>query len=277
MNMEREKVTLIGGNGSLGQHFSNFFKKNNIDYFIPEKGDISFFKENSGNVFYLAGLTSDFRTRPFETVEAHVCFLKNFLQKASFQSLTYFSSTRVYSGAENTSEHADLHLNPSNASDLYNFSKLMGEALCLHSGHKNVKVVRLSNVVSFRHDTDIFLNQILSEGKKSGKIFLKSHPDSSKDYIYIDDVVEIIIKIAISTHTGIFNIASGESISNITLLEMIKKVLRFDFELSTSEPIQIFKKIDTRKISTLVGANPRPFHDYFPAFLEKFSKNDKLF
>ena len=138
-------ATLIGGHGFIGSHLLEELKKTHWDVLVSEKNDPRLLTEELGHVFYCAGLTADFRQRPFDTVHAHVSDVASILQKSAFKSLTYLSSTRVYSGAISTKEDAVLQVNPTDANDLYNLSKLMGESICLQSG-KNVRVVRLSNV-----------------------------------------------------------------------------------------------------------------------------------
>ena len=80
---------------------------------------------------FAIGLTADFRSRPLDTMDAHVSALAEVLRCGRFDSLTYLSSTRVYAGLPRGCGNATLVVNPSDASDLYNLSKLAGEALCL--------------------------------------------------------------------------------------------------------------------------------------------------
>jgi nucleoside-diphosphate-sugar epimerase len=97
-------ATLIGGHGFIGRHLQAQLRSLGWTCDVPLRDDVSLFQRDLGHVFYCAGLTADFRQRPYDTVEAHVALLSNVLQQASFLSLTYLSSTRVYAGASTTDE-----------------------------------------------------------------------------------------------------------------------------------------------------------------------------
>jgi hypothetical protein len=81
-----------------------------------------------GHVIYCIGLTADFRSRTFDTVEAHVCTLLDVLRRGEFESIVYLSSTRLYAGSDSTSEETSIRISPF---DVYNTSKLAGESLVL--------------------------------------------------------------------------------------------------------------------------------------------------
>ncbi len=60
------------------------------------RGDATWRGADLGHAFYCIGLTADFRSRPFETIEAHCGLLKEVLSGSRFSSFVYLSSTRVY-------------------------------------------------------------------------------------------------------------------------------------------------------------------------------------
>ncbi|MDP1784614.1 MAG: NAD-dependent epimerase/dehydratase family protein, partial [Sulfuricurvum sp.] len=214
--------TVLGANGFIGRHLVEHLKNQGYECDTPAKYDDFIFSKHLGHVIYAIGLTADFRTRPLDTVEAHVCVLRRLMKEGSFDSLTYLSSTRLYSGSSSTSETAALVVNPYKLEDLYNISKLMGESLCLHAGKANTKVVRLSNIVGLRSDSDSFIDQLLEEGYTAGSIKLHTALDSKKDYLYIDDAVSLIGAIALSSKSGIFNVASGEGVENAQVIDFLE-------------------------------------------------------
>ena len=85
----------------------------------------------AGHVIDCVGLTGDFRVRPLDTAEAHVGVVARCLADLQFDSFLLLSSTRVYARANATHEDAALPTVPADPSDLYNVTKLAGEALCL--------------------------------------------------------------------------------------------------------------------------------------------------
>lgn len=263
-------LTVIGAAGFIGSHLVRHLRALGADCLAPLRGEELSAKHSLGHVVYAAGLTADFRSRPLDTVEAHVCLLQRLIRQGNFDSLTYLSSTRVYAGAENTDESATLAVNPNFSGDLYNLSKLMGEALCLHSGRSEMKVARLSNVVGLRRDPDIFIDQLLEEGAASGKVVFRTNLASRKDYLLIDDAVELIAQIALSAENGIFNVASGEAVSNREIAEALKIEMGFTVEVSPNAASWDFTEVDIEKIKSRFGFSAQRFADYFPVYLQRY-------
>jgi nucleoside-diphosphate-sugar epimerase len=269
-------ITVLGANGFIGTHLIHYLKSRNIEHYAPNKGDETLFNKHLGDIIYTIGLTADFRSRPLETVEAHVCILHRLLKKKNFDSLTYLSSTRVYADAEQTNENAVLKVNPIQSGDLYNLSKLMGESLCLHSGYPNTKVIRLSNIIGIRSDNDFFLDQLIAEGYSQGFVEFQTSFDSQKDYLYIDDAIKFIISISQSSENGIFNVASGESISNRQIADFIHDRFRFEIRIRSNAALSNFIPIDTTKTTQIFGFKPRKFADYFPEYLLQIQQSKEL-
>lgn len=259
--------TILGANGFIGKHLVKHLRDQGYRCDTPERGDERIFHNPLGHIVYAIGLTADFRVRPLETVEAHVCLLRRLLEEGNFDSLTYLSSTRVYADSDNTDENADLKVNPSNLGDLYNLSKLMGESLCLHGGKTNTKVVRLSNIIGKRSDTDFFIDQLIEEGKAQGHIEFQTTLSSAKDYLYIDDAVSLISLIALSPHNGIFNVASGEEIQNDHIACIIKDKMGFEISVCEDAYTWGFIPINTTKVRNIFNFKPQAFSDYFPRYL----------
>src|SRR5690606_39421121 len=68
-------------------------------------------------------------------------------------------------------------------------------------------------------DPDIFIDQLLEEGRQTGHIRLQTSLESRKDYLYIDDAVRALIDISTSPARGIINVASGQAVSNREIME----------------------------------------------------------
>lgn len=261
------RLTVLGGAGFVGSALLAHARASGLGVDAPARGDDSLFKRPLGHVVYAIGLTADFRTRPLETVEAHVCVLRRLLAEAEFESLTYLSSTRVYAGGSDTRESASLRVNPNDASDLYNLSKLTGEALCLHGGRRGAKVARLSNVVGPRRDPDTFIDQLLLEARRSGRVTLRTAPGARKDYIALADTVALLCRIATTPASGIFNLASGEATSNASIAALLREVLQVEVQTQPDAPDWDFAPIDTSRIRAEFGFEPQPFASHFTRFL----------
>jgi len=104
--------TILGAGGFLGSHLLPRLIQSGYSVSTPAKINSDVLKARHGRIIYCIGLTSDFRSRPLETMQAHVCILRDLLEHTEFESLTYLSSTRVYHGASTTIENSSLCVNP---------------------------------------------------------------------------------------------------------------------------------------------------------------------
>lgn len=218
------KTTIIGANGFIGRHLLGRLKQLGEDCFTPERNDSSIFTKKLGQVIYCAGLTADYRQRPFDTVRAHVGFLSEILEKADFESFVYLSSTRVYYYSVDTQEDLPLLIHPIQSDDLFNASKLMGETLCLSIKRPNIRIARLSNVYGNDFNSNNFLFSIIKDAVQKKEIILQTTLDSEKDYVSVHNVVDILIEISIRGTSKIYNIASGVNVLNKAIVSEIQKV-----------------------------------------------------
>jgi nucleoside-diphosphate-sugar epimerase len=270
------RITVLGASGFIGSHIVQFLERQGKKPYAPARGDEAIFHEELGDVIYAIGLTADFRERPFDTVDAHICVLNRLLRGGNFSSLTYLSSTRIYANGSQTDEAAALPVSPYGLSDFYNLSKIMGESLCLNCGSGQMKVARLSNVIGLRKDPDIFVDQLLEEGRRTGKVHFQTSLASRKDYIDVWDAVELLVRIATSGEKGIFNVASGEAVSNGEIARFLVDRMGFDYSVACDAPLWAFAPIDISRVRTTFGYSPRRFSEYFPSFLDDYCSTKGL-
>jgi len=249
--------TILGSSGAIGSRLVTRLRDIGQTVYTPKRNDIILSRKSMGHVIYAIGLTADFRQRPYETVQAHVSMLAELLQKGDFDSLLYLSSTRVYGRSISGNEDAPLTVLPQDSSDLYNLSKLMGESLCLQDTRTTVRVARLSNVVGGENNNPAnFLPSIVREAM-SGHIMLLTALDSAKDYIHIDDVAEILPRIAAEGRERIYNVASGLYTSHEQWIKQIVAKTGCSVEVLSGAPSVSFTPIDISRIRSEFNYQPR--------------------
>ncbi|MCU0817709.1 MAG: NAD(P)-dependent oxidoreductase [Beijerinckiaceae bacterium] len=274
------RITILGASGTVGRALAAHLRAAGEDVFAPQRGDDAIWREDLGRVIYCIGVTADFRTRPLETIEAHVTVLRRVLAEARFERLVYLSSTRVYGAADAADtpareDHA-LMVDPHSGSDLYNLSKLMGESLCLHGSRGRACVARLSNVVGGAdEDSENFLPSLMRDAK-SGQIHLRSALESAKDYIHIDDAVSVLTALAKGPTRGIYNVASGMRTAHSEWIEAITAATGARVSVEPNAPLILFPPIDITRIRTEFGAAPRgAVESIFPDFRRAPSRTQK--
>ncbi|WP_301100596.1 NAD-dependent epimerase/dehydratase family protein [Propionivibrio sp.] len=272
LNISNVKFTVLGSAGFIGRNLVASLESLGALVYAPTRdGDELFsqiFRNDLGHVIYCIGLTADFRHRPFETVDAHVCFLRKVLERGCFESLTYLSSTRVYEGASTTLETGVLQGAPGNPEQLYNFSKLMGESLCLNCGRR-AKVVRLSNVYGPGMGKENFLSLVLSEAASTGRVHFLTSPESSKDFISVKEVVRFLPSIAMDGQQAIYNLASGLNTTNAEIASALRKE-GITVTFSALSPEWVFPVIDIKRLESEFIVSTRRLEIDFPDLLNYF-------
>jgi nucleoside-diphosphate-sugar epimerase len=256
--------TVLGTSGFIGGNLAERLRGAGHDVLAPSRTEIAeTCRQPLGHVIYCIGLTADFRSRPFDTVRAHVSLLSDLLEHGQFASLLYLSSTRVYARAPSTMEDTELPVSSADPSDLYNLSKLMGESLCLHSGRSATRVARLSNVVGFDPGSDNFVQALVREAL-AGEIVLQSAPQSSKDYVAMDDVLDLLPRIALGGRSRLYNVAGGRNIRHDELTAELQALTGCAVRTAPDAPVQSFIPIAIGRIRAEFGAEPRPAFDRLP-------------
>ncbi|MBV8464815.1 MAG: SDR family oxidoreductase [Burkholderiales bacterium] len=252
------RQTILGASGYIGSQLKAHLESLGHEVYCPARGDEAVFLQDLGQVYYCVGMTADFRSKPLQTIDAHISLLARVLKEARFRGLLYLSTTRVYLGAGHGGEDGALQVNPNQADDLYNLSKLTGESLCRAFADRQVRVARLSNVLGGSRRSPSFVDSLLDDIRSKGKIVLRSTLDSAKDYIALDDVVPLLPRIAQEGNHAIYNVASGVNVSNAALLEMLAQRYRFTYEVDPAASRVVFPEIDVSRIEQAFGARARP-------------------
>lgn len=175
-------------------------------------------------VFNCAGNTGDFRNQPIETVESNIELTSYILKTCDIrEALVCLSSTRIYGFSSDpakiffeTDSTIQDHLS---LEAIYDNSKRMMECLLINTPRRYRKViVRLSNVFGdFRLvdlDDSTFLKLMLRYRYQNEKLEVRQSVESRKDYVFIDDALDGILRSGIVGETDdIYNICSGQSYS----------------------------------------------------------------
>ncbi|HJV75263.1 MAG TPA: SDR family oxidoreductase [Noviherbaspirillum sp.] len=264
-----KQFTVLGAGGFIGARLVSHLKANGHVVYAPTRGDTQVFQRELGHVIYCIGMTADFRTRPFDTIDAHITVLAKVLERARFDSLLYLSSTRIYANKDVGNETSLLQVDSSDPSDLYNISKLAGESLCRSCGRSKVKVARLSNVVGEDHDSQNFLSQLIREAL-SGRIELQSDPASAKDYILLDDVVALLSRIAVEGKEWLYNVGSGINVSHRDIVARLAELTGCEVTTRPGAPRIDFPVIDVTRIWSEFGFSAAPVLESLPRLIAAY-------
>lgn len=259
-------VTVLGAQGFVGRRLAARLAAAGEAPWTPARGDPTLLTRDLGTVYYCAGLTADYDRRPFDTVEAHASLLNEILRAGRFERIVYCSSTRLYDGAHQpeVDEATPLVFDPADPRRVYDLSKALGENLTLtRTGGRGV-VARLANVYDWMQGSPGFLSEWLAQAPQSRDLTLESSPHIRRDYIHLDDTVDALV--AIADRSGIYNLASGELVSNAQIAQVFQELgwsVRFTSEADPPPP----PNASAARLAEL-GVRARPVKDVVRAYLE---------
>ncbi len=262
--------TIIGGSGFIGSALVSKLCADGHNVFVPERDDHRLFQRDLGHVIYAAGVTADFRTRPFDTMRAHVGLLALLLEHASFKSFLYLSSARIYRHAAETHEGAPISVQSELLEDYYDLTKLAGEALCHASGRENVRVARLSNVIGRDFQSKNFIFDLIRSASEYGRIKLRSALDSEKDYVIIEDVAAVLPLIAMSGKQRCYNIATGSNTTHAQIVNAITTQTGASCTVVQGAPRIACPPIDIRRLQSEFRFEPQDFLSRIPPLVTEF-------
>lgn len=217
------KCTVIGGHGFIGSEVVTLLSSLGHDLYLPEKNAPEIYTKDLGVVVYCAG-NGDCATNPMKVLDSNVTLLSSILEKSKFDRLIYLSSTRLYIDGTTSNESDKVIVSPEDTRRLFNLTKLTAEELCFKS-HKNVVILRPSNVYGPAINSPLFLPMIVKNALTKNHIDMYVAPEYAKDYLSVKDLASVIAEfVSMKEWSGvdIFNVASGENITAGAIATAIK-------------------------------------------------------
>ncbi len=170
------KFTIFGAQGWIGSNLVRSLRQSGNEVCELHRDNWPARGERLGHVVFAIGLTADFRNRPLETGQAHVGVLTDALERYQFNSFLYLSTTRIYRNAPEAVEGASFRVSPADPDQLYDITKLAGEALCLSLAQPTMRVARLSNVIGPRDPSENFLSAVVADASR-GAAVIRTSPE----------------------------------------------------------------------------------------------------
>ena len=263
--------TIFGSSGFIGKELFSHLKKNNQKVFKPSKNQIKFNKD-LGYIIYCVG-SDDWKKKPKKGYLSNLGHLKKIVFNNKFKSIIFLSTTRLYINSKNTTkENSNLSVNSENENDYYNILKIASESLLLRL-NKKIKIIRLSNVFGFNHKSPLLLPMLIKNALKKSQIEITISLNSTKDYILIDDAINLIFKILKDGKQNIYNVASGKNIKIKKITNIIKKETGCKIILKNQKKVMLEPKINIKRIQQEFNfKNNFKLEKSLPELIKKYKK-----
>ncbi len=288
MKIKGKTVCVTGASGFLGTHLCrrliaegarviaiDNFSVGNRKNIEALKGDIEILNADirslesikeplskSQIVYHLAAIANPRTCRSDFSLafDINVKGTENILSVCSGVGKLVFLSTIMVYGAPKYLPIDDRH--PLDAHDPYALSKIMGEYLL--KAHDNIRklpfiIIRNANSFGPYQDPSYLIPTLIIQGMTKKEIEIWD-PYVIRDFLYVDDTIEALIRVveAETTAGEIINLGSGQGISSGELADMVCSMLKAKwFDAKKPAPVSSKLIADISKIKALTGWQPK--------------------
>jgi len=267
--LDKGDVVTVIDNMSVGK-LSNLPKHKNLTVLVADILDnIGMHFIGKDVVYHLAAQTrpqSSILEPEKTTIVNIVGTLKTLMrcQENRVKRIVFVSTTGIYGDQEQFPTPETALPNPMSP---YALSKLVGEQYCqlFETMHRQeFNICRPFNVYGARQSPSIgyaaAIPKFIDSLSKGEKPFITGDGTQSRDFIYVEDVVDQLILMATSEiHSEIFNAGSGESTSINDVYRIVSEIMgkkvKPDYIEPVFEPKQTLGAID--KAEFLLGWKPK--------------------
>lgn len=239
----KKTFTIFGHSGFIGTHLKKKLQQHNL--ILPNKNDL-FINKNLGNIIYCIG-SDRWKTDIYNSFEANLGYIPKILNHNKFSTFNFLSSIKVYGNKNKTNENSILKVSLNNPNAYYMIKKICAESIIL-SQKKKFKIIRLSNIYGDNFDAPLVLPTFIRDSIKFKKIYIKINQKSLKNYLNINDAVNLILLIINKGKENIYNLASDRRVSLKAIAKKIQKKTNCKIFLSNQKLIINEPKINILKI-----------------------------
>lgn len=276
------KVLITGGAGFVGSELGKFllskenfsvkildsleygyrdnFEDNEIlaaNFIHADIRDKDFVKhlEDVDLVYHFAGISSlpECESNPQKCIEVNTAAVANILNAAREKKVRRFifaSTSAVYENNSITDIHKENALVSPNL--IYATSKFCAEQICKSYAQNygmDIIICRFFNVFGphqdFKRKYPPFTSYLIREALTGTKPIIYNTEDCKRDYIFIDDLMEYLFRMAKSEkhYSGeVFNLASGKAFNALEIADSIYKNLGKSLSFDKGDPMKFWDK-----------------------------------
>tara|TARA_B100000787_G_C16185131_1_gene294210 strand:- start:74 stop:907 length:834 start_codon:yes stop_codon:yes gene_type:complete len=261
--MKKNRIIILGSGGFISQAVENILKLKHKKYIALPRKKIDLTKisnlkklkkiiNNKDIVFFVAARAPVKNLKMFEyNIQMMINFCKTF-SDTDINKIIYISSDAVYSDSKKKLKESDLK-EPNNWHGLMHIVR--ENILKNNFSYKKVLILRPTLVYGKNDPHNGYgPNKFNRDSKLNKKILIFGKGEELRDHIWIDDLSQIIFKLATSKNYGEFNLSTGKLISFSSIAETINKDKIFEIiylKRQGKMPHNGYRPISNHKIKKL--------------------------
>lgn len=264
------KVVILGASGFVGSELMRCFQRDGtvpvvglgssaVDL-ITDEGEGKLATLLNSKTIVIVALRAHKAGDEFASFERDVAMASRVgrcLASRPVQRCVYLSSVAVY--GDHTTNLAIREDAPINPASLYGISKFAGECAVRHAAKKAgvpLTILRPCMVYGPGDSSDAYgVGRFLRSALVENQVKLYGDGTELRDYVFVRDLAEIILQLALSDGEGVYNVGSGQSRSFRDIVQSLQKLM--GRKLSVIELPRTRPKTDQRiDVSKLLAALP---------------------
>lgn len=252
--IKKKNFIILGSTSFIGKNFHRFLLKKNIKVKGFGSKQINFLKAkesskiqnyiNKNSIIFFLSFNKIQKNASFDDFLNNILLIKNFIQSLKKQKpkkIFFFSSQVVY--GEDTNNNNTREITIPDPTSFYGIAKYTSERLLMNFCNKekiSLIILRIPRVYGIGDNQNNYGPTMFTAlAKKNKPIEIWGDGKEKRDYVFINDLNKILFKLSKKNFSGIINLCSGNSVSFIKIINLIKKILKRD--------IIILKKKRSRK------------------------------
>lgn len=262
-----KKIFVTGHTGFIGSHIENGFsesivinnKTKRVD--LRNKHDVLKLRKADIVIHTAGAIPKPFPQELSHYFENNIIGTLNILEyciKKNVEKLVYVS-TYIYGNPEYCPIDENHPINPHTA---YTESKYIAERLCKFYNQKyglKIVILRPFGIFGRFQKTGLLIPNLI-DALKTDKEVIVTNKNSKRDYLYIDDFVNLVRKILQNNYKfEIFNIGTGRSYSFEEIVRIIEKISNKKLNISYSTDKRTYIpeiRADITKITNAINWTP---------------------
>ena len=256
----RNKFIIFGKTSYLGESFYNYLLNKNFFCLGFGSRQINFLNKKScskvkrfikkNSIIYFLSFNKIQKKSSIKDFYKNITLIKNFIEslKTKPKKIIFFSSQVVY--GEDTNNNNTTERTIPDPLSFYSIAKYTSERLLMNFCiNKKISfiIIRIPRVYGVNDNFNNYGPTMFSyKVKKNETIEVWGDGKEKRDYIFINDLNKILLKLSNKNFTGVLNVCSGKSISFIGIIKLLEKIYKKKIKI-------ISKKRSRKKVNHIMN------------------------